>query len=442
MTNILKPTPDEGGHIPAGPESSPHDGVGAAASEGMRRLDARVKRMPGGPADLYADKLAAGEISADPEQARIVRRLDRMAHEIEGYPDARGHDGGLAIQAWRIAQWLGFDRKRETPRGLYLWGGVGRGKSMLMDIFFEAAPIQSKRRTHFHEFMLDVHARLKRWRAYSTRERVLAGGRASDDDPIPPVAREIAQESTLLCFDELQVTDIADAMVLSRLFSELWSRGVIVVATSNRPPQDLYKDGLNRQLFLPFIDQLEDMLDVMALDSATDYRMNRLRGMPVYLTPINKETTAQLSDLFFKLTDWKADNAKKVKSSELLVQGRRLFVPKAARGVAVFSFKRLCGSALGSADYLAIAKHYHTVILVAVPKMGPELRNEAKRFVTLIDALYEHGVKFFCNAEVSPEQLYTGGTGAFEFERTVSRLMEMQSQSYLERRHALVKILE
>jgi cell division protein ZapE len=308
---------------------------------------------------------------------------------------------------------------------------------MLMDLFFELAPVRHKKRVHFHEFMLDIHARLKEWRGLSAKERAAKGGRASEDDPIPPVARQIALEATLLCFDEMQVTDIADAMVLGRLYKEMLERGVVIVATSNRVPDDLYKGGLNRQLFLPFIEKIKAEFDVVPLDGPTDYRYDRLKGMDTYYTPINEETTDKLSAAFFRMTDRNVEDRDKVPSDELTVQGRKLFVPKAARGVAVFSFKRLCASALGAADYLAVARAYHTVILVAIPQMGPDKRNEAKRFVALIDALYEHGVKLLCSAAVPPHELYEAGDGHFEFERTVSRLMEMQSEDYLHRGHGV-----
>lgn len=385
------------------------------------------------PLSHYQRMLNEGELRPDPDQQRLVRRLHRLHLELMDYPEIKGHGRGLSIGSWRLANLFGTSAT--PPRGLYMVGGVGRGKSMLMDIFFKYAPVKSKIRIHFHEFMRDVHARLKRWRAYTPKERVKAGGRAGDDDPIPPVASELAAEATLLCFDEFQVTDIADAMVLSRLFGQLFELGVIVVATSNRPPEDLYKDGLNRQLFLPFIDLLKERLDLETLDGPTDYRLDRLKGVETYLTPVNQETTDQLSAAFFKLTDRSVDDRHKVPTATLTVHGRALFVPKSARGVCVFSFKRLCGSALGPSDYLAVAQAYHTLFLVAVPQMGPENRNEAKRFVTLIDALYENGVKLLLSAEVEASELYKAGDGSFEFDRTVSRLEEMQSTDYLARGH-------
>ncbi|MBO6506537.1 MAG: AFG1 family ATPase [Kordiimonadaceae bacterium] len=400
-----------------------------------RQLRGSVTVTAEGPLAAYNRLMQEGEIRPDEDQARVVNRLQRLYDELIDYPEIAGHGSGLSIKNWRLAQLFQKSRKTKVPEGVYLVGGVGRGKSMLMDLFYEVAPLKSKKRVHFHEFMLDVHARMKVWRGLSGRERAALGGRASEDNPIPPVARQIAAEATLLCFDELQVTDIADAMVLGRLFKELLERGVIIVSTSNRQPDDLYKDGLNRQLFLPFIAMIKNTFDVMTLDGPTDYRYDRLKGVDTYYTPVNQETTDKLSAAFFRLTDRDVENRDKVPSAELTVQGRTLFVPKSARGVAVFSFKRLCANPLGSADYLAIARAYHTVIMVAIPQLTKDKRNEAKRFVTFIDALYEHGVKFLCSAEARAEDLYPEGDGSFEFERTVSRLIEMQSEDYLTRGH-------
>lgn len=393
-----------------------------------------------GPIAAYKTLQEEGEIRPDDDQYRVLACFEKLYGELVDYPEIVGKGAGLSVKSWRFSnlfRWSGGDKK--PPRGLYIYGGVGRGKSMLMDLFYDVAPVKSKKRVHFHEFMLDVHARMKEWRGLSGKERAARGGRASEDDPIPPVARQIASEATLLCFDEMQVTDIADAMVLSRLFTELLESGVVVVATSNRPPDDLYKDGLNRQLFLPFIERVKSDFDVVTLDGPTDYRYDRLKGVDTYYTPINQETTDKLSEAFFRLTDRDVEDRDKVPSEELEVQGRKIFVPKAARGVAVFSFKRLCANPVGAADYLTIARAYHTVIMVAIPQLSKEKRNEAKRFVTFIDALYEHGVKFLCSAAVAPDELYPDGDGAFEFERTVSRLMEMQSEEYLHRGHGLAE---
>jgi cell division protein ZapE len=305
-------------------------------------------------------------------------------------------------------------------RGIYLWGGVGRGKSMLMDLFFAHATTEPRRRVHFHEFLIEVHAAIHTHRQHS------------GDDPIPVVAAVVAASAKLLCFDEMQVRDVADAAILSRLFTALFEAGTMIVATSNRPPADLYKDGLNRQLFLPFIALLEDRLDIVPLNGPVDYRLDRLGGAPTYYVPNGPEATAALSDAFFRLTDFPVEDRVRVPSETIAVPGgRSLFVPKAIKGVAVFSFSRLCRAALGAADYLAVARRFHTVILVGVPVMGPANRNEAARFVTLIDELYEHRVKLLIAADAPPQELYPAGDGAFEFERTVSRLQEMQSADYL-----------
>lgn len=255
-------------------------------------------------------------------------------------------------------------------------------------------------------------------------------------DPIPPVASAIAAEAKLLAFDEMVINNTADAMILSRLFSHLLAARVAVVTTSNRPPRDLYKDGLNRELFLPFIDLVESELQVVSLNGPTDYRLQRLGGMPTWYVPNGTQATQALSNAFFRLTDYAPEDRAHVPSEEIPVQGgRTLHVPKSLKGVAVFSFKRLCGEARGAPDYLAIARRYHTVILVGIPRLGPDKRNEAARFVTLIDALYEHKVKLLAAADAQPNELYKSGDGAFEFERTASRLIEMQSETYLAEGH-------
>jgi len=354
----------------------------------------------------YAALLAAGELKPDPDQAKAAEALDRLASGNGGY----------------FAKL--FNRDDGAPEGVYLWGGVGRGKSMLMDLAFAQLPISPKRRAHFHEFMIDVHARLREAR------------RSEDGDPIEPVAEAIADEAKLLCFDEMQVTNPADAMILSRLFTRLLDEGVKVVTTSNRPPNDLYKDGLNRDLFLPFIHLIEREMVVVPVDGPTDYRLDRLGDAETWHVPNGLAATAALSDAFFRLTDYPVEDRAKVPSEDIDVGGgRTLHVPKSLKGVAVFSFKRLCGEARGAADYLAIARRYHTVILVGIPIMGREMRNEANRFVTLIDALYEHRVKLLASADAEPEGLYPSGDGKFEFARTVSRLEEMRSADYLAEGH-------
>lgn len=386
------------------------------------------------PETEYQALLQASELQPDPDQAKAVAALARLHRDLIDLPATRNRgERSKPRLSTVLFSWLGDPKP--APRGVYLYGGVGRGKSMLMDLFYRGAPVVSKRRVHFHEFMLDIHARLKEWHALSAREKVQLGGRANDDDPMPFIARTIIQESRLLCFDELQVTDIADAMVLTRLFKELFVQGVIVVATSNREPDELYKNGLNRQRFLPFIEQIKEKLEVVRLDGPVDYRYSRLKGAQTYFYPVNEETTMQLAAIFFRLTDRRIEDRAKVPSEELTVKGRKLFVPKAARGVAVFSFKRLCANPLGTADYLAIARTYHTVIMVAIPQLTAEMNDSTRRFVHFIDALYEHGVKFLCSAMVPLPSLYTGGDLSFEFERTKSRLTEMQSEDYLVRGH-------
>ena len=308
---------------------------------------------------------------------------------------------------------------------MYLWGGVGRGKSMLMDLFHETLAIPEKRRVHFHAFMLEVHQRLREAR------------KSESGDPIPLVATAIGENLHCLAFDEMVVNNSADAMIMSRLFRALiCDEGVAVVTTSNRPPRDLYKDGLNREHFLPFIALIESELDVLELNGPTDYRLDRIAGMEAWHTPLGDAATEQLRELFFRLTDYPVEDAAHVPSAELSVGGgRTLHVPKSLKGVAVFSFKRLCGEPRGAADYLAIAQTYHTVIVVGIPVMGPDMRNEATRFVTLIDALYENKVKLFASAAADPEDLYRAGDGSFEFKRTVSRLKEMQSATYMAEGH-------
>lgn len=357
----------------------------------------------------YEALIAAGELRPDAEQAAAAEQLDRLQRELE----AADCKGGLLSRL--------FGSKCETPRGLYLWGGVGRGKSMLMDLFHDTLSLTDKRRVHFHAFMLEVHELLR-------EERKKEAG-----DPIPPVAATLAQHLDCLAFDEMVVNNSADAMIMSRLFTALIEdEGVTIVTTSNRAPADLYKNGLNREHFLPFIALIEQKLDVLPLNGPVDYRLQRLGGLHSWHTPLGEQSTEQVREAFYRLTDYSPEDYAHVPSAEIDVGGgRKLFVPKSFKGVGVFSFKRLCAEARGASDYLAIARTYHTVIIVGIPRLGPENRNEAARFVTLIDALYEHKVKLFATAETTPEELYQQGDGAFEFERTASRLNEMQSDEYM-----------
>ncbi|MFC0589109.1 cell division protein ZapE [Novosphingobium aquiterrae] len=362
--------------------------------------------------ERYHALVAAGELRADPQQRAAAELLSRLQARLEA-PANSSVLGRL------------FGRKAESPRGVYLWGGVGRGKSMLMDLFHDNLAITEKRRVHFHAFMLQVHQAMRIW-----RER-------DPGDPIPKVARELARDVRCLAFDEMVVNNSADAMIMSRLFTALIrDEGVTVVTTSNRAPSELYKDGLNREHFLPFIALIESELDVLPLNGPIDYRLERLAGIDSWHTPIGEAATAQVREAFFRLTDYPPEDSEHVPSADLdLGGGRTLHVPKSFKGVAVFSFKKLCGEARGAADYLAVAQTYHTVILVGIPCMGPDQRNEAARFVTLIDALYENRVKLFATAAAEPEDLYAQGDGRFEFERTVSRLKEMQSADYLAAGH-------
>ncbi len=327
-----------------------------------------------------------------------------------------------------------WQSKSERLKGLYLWGGVGRGKSMLMDWFFDRLPVNPKKRVHFHAFMLDVHSRIARWRKLSDAEKRQSDfySREAGDDPITPVARSIAAEARVLCFDEFHVTDIADAMILSRLFAAIWEEGVIVVATSNRPPEDLYKNGLNRALFEPFIHMMPEHLVIHEFEGKTDHRLRQLSAAPVYYSPLGDGAETAIEAAWNRLTGVAIS-----RPMTLLVQGRELLLENTAAGTARTTFDRLCGRALGAADYLKLAESFQTLILENVPQMSREMRNEAKRFVTLVDALYETRTKLIMSAATEPVDLYPSGDGSFEFERTVSRLMEMRSQDYLASRRNL-----
>ena len=373
--------------------------------------------MPNGPLALYRSRRGTGTLKADAAQEYAAQRLQSLFQGLKDYKPAMGKVG------WRAR--FGLTRRPDpAPQGLYIYGDVGRGKSMLMDLFFETAPVERKRRVHFHAFMIEVHDRMHRQRQASKEEGNVGG--KSVDETIPDLAKALADEAWLLCFDEFHVTDIADAMILGRLFTALFDLGVVVVATSNWPPDDLYKDGLQRDLFLPFIRLLKEKVDIVELTGPTDYRRDRFKGAKVYYCPQGPATDRALAELFDSLTEGAVAS-----HCSLTAQGRKVDVPKAAKGVAFFSFHELCARPLGSADYLAIATHFHAVIIDRVPKMKEAQRNEAKRFMTLIDALYEHKVKTIIAAAGPPESLYDEGTHAFEFQRTVSRLMEMQAEDYL-----------
>lgn len=360
------------------------------------------------------DKIASGALSADPIQARAAGALDATLARLADYDPKSG--------------FLGLFGSDPAPKGLYLWGGVGRGKSMLMDVFFRLAPIEQKKRVHFHAFMIDVHARINQWRKLDKVGRRASPHhkRGDGDDPIVPVARSLAKEATLLCFDEFHVTDITDAMILARLFEALWAEGVVVVATSNRPPSDLYKNGLNRALFEPFIKTMPEHLVIFDFDGNTDHRLRQLTAAPVYYAPLGNGTSAEMDAAWARITG----NAK-MRPMVITAQGRDLTIERTGSGAARESFENLCNRPLGAADYLAVAKTFHTLMLDRVPKMDRESRNQAKRFVALIDALYENRTKLIISANAQPDDLYPSGDGAFEFERTASRLIEMRSEDYL-----------
>lgn len=384
--------------------------------------------MGEGPLFAYRAKLEAGDVKPDTAQELAVEKLQSLHHALAKYRPSLGEAGWLARFGLKKApptatwSWRGGDGEQERPKhGLYIFGEVGRGKSMLMDMFFHSATIAGKKRVHFHEFMRDIHADIHRWRKAPSR---------GDSDPIPKLARAIASEAWLLCLDELQVTDIADAMIVGRLFKCLLDDGVVVVITSNRPPKDLYKDGLQRDRFVPFIKLIEDSLDILELNSERDYRLGRKRGLQVYHAPLTEAAETALELAFARLTE----GAHPVPHI-IEINGRQFRVPLAATGVARFSFQQLCGAALGPSDYLALAERYHTLVLSDIPILSPANKDEARRFVTLVDALYERKVTLVCSAAAPAELLYPTGIGAFEFQRTVSRLMEMQAEDYVLREH-------
>lgn len=364
----------------------------------------------------YDHLVQAGQIERDATQERVAARLDRLINEI--------CEKRLAHKSSALG-WL-FARKRpvrEPVKGLYIHGGVGRGKTMLMDMFHELVPVRRKRRVHFNDFMADAHDRIQKHR------QARKDGTVKEDDPIPPVARALAEEAWVLCFDEFSVTDIADAMILSRLFSALFAAGVVLVATSNVAPENLYRDGLNRQLFLPFIKLLERNAEVLTLESDKDYRMEKLNRMPVYVVPADADADEALDRAWEAATD-----GAPVQEAVLTVKGRQVVVPRAAGEAARFSFADLCEKPLGARDYLAIAQRFSTIFIDHVPALDPTLRNPTKRFILLIDTLYDTRKRLVVSADAPPAELYAGRPGvteAFEFDRTASRLVEMQSKEWL-----------
>ncbi|WP_255564918.1 cell division protein ZapE [Methylovirgula sp. HY1] len=377
--------------------------------------------MPGLLFERYLERVENGLIEHDPAQELALQLLDRLSVELGSYRPVR--------KAGALGWLFGARANSAPPRGVYIWGSVGRGKTMLMDLFFEATQMPRKKRVHFHAFMADVHARI-----FAFRQQMKTGS-VKGDDPIVPVAEAIADECWLICLDEFSVTDIADAMILGRLFTHLFQRGVVVVATSNVEPADLYKDGLNRALFLPFIDLLRDKAQVLQLAARTDFRLEKLKGEPVYHTPANAKAQQALTRAFAALTGMVDAPAIKLE-----VLGRSIVVPQARGNVARFGFNELCVSPLGPRDFLAIAENFHTVIIDDIPIMRGDAPDVAKRFILLIDALYDQHVKLIASAAAEPAELYLGKSGreAFEFSRTASRLVEMRSAAYLGLPHGSV----
>ena len=363
----------------------------------------------------YAALIAAGKIEADPGQAMLAAQMTALAHRLD--------QRRLARKSSSLG-WLFGTRQQAGPplKGLYVHGEVGRGKTMLMDLFFATSVVKRKRRVHFHEFMADVHERVHAYR------QDIKNGALPEQDPIQRAAAAIAEETWLLCFDEFHVTDIADAMILGRLFTRLFELGIVVVATSNLAPGELYKDGLNRALFLPFIALLQRQCEVVRLDARIDFRLEKLTGVPTWHVPADASADAALDGAWRRLAGGLAGAP-----LELVVKGHIVRVPQAAMGVARFSFDDLCAQPLAAADYLKIAHEFHTIVFDRIPIMDRARRNEAKRFIILIDTLYDHAVKLLASAQAQPDRLYRGSEGyeAQEFRRTASRLIEMRSQSYL-----------
>jgi cell division protein ZapE len=370
-----------------------------------------------GPLPVYQDMISNGSLSVDPAQAFAVGRLQDLWERLRGYDPrpAPAIGSGLLSRLMRRRH-----AEEYVPTGLYLVGEVGRGKSMLMDLFFDAADVRRKQRIHFHRFIQNIHARIHAWKQ----------AHPDVSDPIPPLADQIAAESALLCFDEFQINDIADAMILGRLFQALFDRGVVVVTTSNTAPDDLFKGQPGRDAFMPFIILIKQRLELLIMDGGRDYRRERMRGLRTWLVPADGMARRELDQAFLRLTGGSA-----IRPVTLVVTGRELVVSQASDGVARFDFDRLCNAALGAGDYLAIATNFHTLVLDGIPRLSPDNYDQARRFIVLIDTLYDQRVKLIASADALPDELYQHGKNAKMFERTASRLDEMQSQDWLSLQH-------
>jgi len=367
--------------------------------------------------EQYRAMLESGQLQPDAAQAHAAAALDALNSRLKNYrPGKRGLFG------------LDFGSAESAPQGIYLYGDVGRGKSFLMDLFFASSNIAKKRRVHFNAFMLETHQRIHEWRNVSGRERLARAELVRDagDDPIAPIAKRMLSEATVLAFDEFQVTDVADAMILGRLFEQLFALGVIIVMTSNTPPDQLYEGGLNRQLFLPFIALIKERLQILELNGPRDYRLDRMDGLNVYITPLGGNADAAMDAAWLRMTDTKRGMARM-----LNVMQRKFVVPQAAKGVARISFDALCSEALGAGDYLALARTFHTILIDRIPRLRLQDRDQARRFTLLVDTLYDEKVKLVCSAAAAPFELYADPDNGDWFKRAASRLVEMQSAEYL-----------
>lgn len=378
--------------------------------------------MPQDMQTRYNRLVEAGTIERDPAQIALIDRFSELSEALK--------QSELASKKSSLGWLFAKSGPIHVPKGLYIWGGVGRGKTMLMDLFFEESPIRQKKRFHFHAFMADVHERIHTHRA------LIKQGKVKDGDPIPPVADALSADMKLLCFDEFYVVDIADAMILGRLFERFFENGVTLVATSNVDPAELYPDGLNRELFLPFISLLKSRVDVVELVARTDFRLEKLSQTKTYFSPLDQGARDGLDQAWFDLTG----SAEPGETAELELKGRKIVIPQTAQGVARSSFDEMCNKPLGAADYLAMAQRYHSFIVEEIPLLSMGSANAARRFINFIDALYNYRVKFIASAASAPELLYSAKSGneLFAFDRTVSRLIEMQSMDYLAQPHGMV----